>query len=93
MKKVRSSSIRMTRGDRIFCAVNYAAIALLLLVIAYPLYFVVIASFSDPYSVVRGEVYFWFEGSRWTPIRTSSAKPRVWRGYANTRATRCLARR
>ena len=84
MKKVRSSSIRMTRGDRIFCAVNYAAIALLLLVIAYPLYVVVIASFSDPYSVVRGEVYFWFKGFSLDAYKNVFREARVWRGYANT---------
>ena len=57
-----ASHIRDSRGDRIFYAVNTISLTLLLLIVAYPLYFVVIASISDISFVNAGEVVFWPKG-------------------------------
>ena len=49
MKQTRASIFsRQSTGDRVFEIVNTALLALILLVILYPLWFVVIASVSDP---------------------------------------------
>ena len=56
---MRRSEIRDTRGDRIFMAINYAALTLLLLTILYPLLYIVSASFSDPRMVTSGHVWLW----------------------------------
>lgn len=48
--------MRESRGDRLFLAINTALCVVLLLIFIYPLYFVVIASVSDPYAVWNGEV-------------------------------------
>ena len=45
--------IHRTRGDRIFDAINVAALCLLLAVILYPLIYVLSCSFSDPLLVVQ----------------------------------------
>ena len=50
----RQTNIRQTRSDRIFGAVDTLLLAVVFLIIAYPLYFVVIASFSDPQMVSSG---------------------------------------
>lgn len=48
--------IKQSRGDRIFDIVNIVLLSLIMLVILYPLYFIVIASFSDPLEVLAGKV-------------------------------------
>ena len=47
---------RKTRGDRIFSILNGCFLGLLTLLVLYPLYFVVIASISDPDAVLAGKV-------------------------------------
>ncbi len=83
MKSVKNS-IRPTRTDRLFDAINTFLLALVLLVVAYPLYFVVCASFSDPLAVSGGEVLF-------APVRFTLAGYKkileyslIWIGYRNT---------
>ena len=49
---------RQSRGDIIFETVVIILLAILALIIIYPLYFVVIASFSEAKAVVGGEVIF-----------------------------------
>ena len=48
--------IRDTKGDRVFSIVNGALLTLLTLLIAYPLYFVVIASVSNYIEINSGNV-------------------------------------
>ena len=50
--------IHRTRGDRIFDAINVAALCLLLAVILYPLIYVLSCSFSDPLLVVQSKITF-----------------------------------
>ena len=45
-----------SREDRIFNGVIYAALALVFVSMVYPLWFILIASFSDPNSVYNGKV-------------------------------------
>ena len=54
----RSRNSRQSRGDIVFETIVVILLALLALVIIYPLYFVVIASFSEAKAVVGGEVIF-----------------------------------
>ncbi len=76
--------IKNSTGDRIFNIVNYTLLGLLLLVVIYPLWFVLIASFSDPSAVNIGKVWL-------LPVRPSLAgyirifeNEKIWTGYMNT---------
>lgn len=51
-----------SRGDLIFETIVVIILAILTLIILYPLYFVVIASFSDAKLVVAGEVWWYPKG-------------------------------
>ncbi len=51
-----------TRQDVIFNGVSYASVATACLLVLYPLYFIVIASLSDPQYVMNGEVFLWPRG-------------------------------
>lgn len=53
------TAIRETGFDRVFNIVNYVAQGLFLLVVAYPLLYVVSASLSAPIKVTAGEVWVW----------------------------------
>ena len=60
--------MKHTRSDIVFDVINYALVTLFLLAVAYPLYFIIIASslfvFSDllignaRYGVIRIDIYF-----------------------------------
>lgn len=47
----------LSRGDRAFDTINYCILGLVLLVVAYPLYYVLVASFSDPFAVFAGKTF------------------------------------
>ena len=54
--------IRRSREDRIFDLFNVTVMTVVLLAVLYPLYFIVIASVSDPDLVGAGRVWFWPRG-------------------------------
>ena len=51
-----TAQIGESREDRIFNAVIYCCLALVFMSMVYPLWFILIASFSDPNSVYNGKV-------------------------------------
>ncbi len=75
---------RRTRGDRIFDGVNLALLIVIGLIIAYPLYFVVIASISDPNVVNKGQVIFYPKGVTLLGYEKLFQDATIWMGYRNT---------
>lgn len=73
-----------SKGDRIFGYVNTALLCIIILIIAYPLYFTLIASVSDPYEVVRGSVYLLPKGITLEPYQNVFHDTRIWTGYKNS---------
>ncbi len=55
-KKLKKRSVRQSRSDLIFGIVNTTFLAIILLVVLYPLVYVVSASFSSPSAVLAGKV-------------------------------------
>ena len=56
-EKPKKHRVRESRGDRVYYAIVYFVLLLLALLVVYPLYFVVIASFSSADAVLAGKVY------------------------------------
>ena len=50
--------MRKSRSDKIFDILNIAFMAVIIFIMLYPIYFTVIASFSDPYEVAKGNITF-----------------------------------
>lgn len=76
--------IQESRVDQIFNVVNYSILALFLVVVLYPLIYVVSASFSNGAAVIAGKVVLWpvdFSVAAYTKI---FAYERIWSGYANS---------
>lgn len=55
MKKMKKA--KTLTSDRMFDIFNYTFLVILLVVVAYPLYYVLIASISDPYEVYAGKTF------------------------------------
>ena len=51
--------IKETRSDKIFNFINYFLLACVFLICLYPLWFIIIASISNPDLVNGGQVWFW----------------------------------
>lgn len=71
-------------GDRIFDAGVYLLLILVLIIILYPLYFVLIASFSDPLAVIAGNVSFFPVNPTLESYRLVFKNSQVMTGYRNT---------
>ncbi|TDF94851.1 carbohydrate ABC transporter permease [Paenibacillus piri] len=70
--------------DKRFDAVVYVLAAVLLLIVIYPLLFVVSASFSDPEQVIAGNVWLLPKGITLDPYVRVFENKSIWSGYANT---------
>ncbi len=80
MKKLK----RMGKRDLIFLVIVHGSVILLSAVILYALWFVVIASISDPNLVASGEVLFLPRGITWEGYKYILRDKRIWTGYFNT---------
>lgn len=67
-----------------FDVVNNGLIILITLVMMYPLYFCIIASFSDPQEVTLGNTLLWVKGFTLEPYKNVINEKRLWIGYRNT---------
>jgi putative aldouronate transport system permease protein len=74
----------VSKGDKVFDVVNYIILTFALLVTLYPLYFVVIASFSDFRYVNNGEVWLWPKGFSLAGYTKIFENAKVWTGYQNS---------
>lgn len=78
------SAVRRSYSDKIFDGVNLAVMLILLLIFIWPLWFVVIASLSDPNEVWRGNVLLFPKGFTLMSYEKLMEYKRIWQGYANT---------
>lgn len=71
-------------SDVVFRAVAYGLAILSMVVILYPLYFIVIASFSDPTNVANGYVWLYPKGFTLDGYTELAKQADLWQGYVNT---------
>lgn len=57
MRGSMSTKTKKISSDKVFDIFNYTLLILLIVVVAYPLYYVLIASISDPYEVYGGKTF------------------------------------
>lgn len=81
---MRSHKIRGSKGDMLYDAINTAVLLALLVAVAYPLYFVVIASVSDPRLVTTGRVLLYPRNLSFDGYREVLQYGPIWTGYRNT---------
>ena len=84
MLKKKSNKISSSAADKFYNIVNIIVLALLLVLIAYPLYFIVIASISEPSAVGTGQVLFLPKGINLEGYRRIFEYKMLWVGYRNS---------
>ncbi|MRN53648.1 carbohydrate ABC transporter permease [Paenibacillus monticola] len=77
MKNNRSS-------DSVIEFLMYVFAAIFLVILMYPLYFIIIASFSDPSAVAGGQVWFFPKGFTLDGYKELLRHENIWIGYRNT---------
>ncbi len=75
---------KKSKGDKAFDLALIVISVLIIILIAYPLYFVVIASFSQPEAVLGGKLRFLPIGFNVESYKMVLAERKVWIGYRNT---------
>ena len=81
---MQARAMKPSREDRINLAIVNGCVTLALVLVAYPLYFVLIASVSDPAAIYAGNVWLWPRGLTFAGYERIFATASIWRGYANT---------
>lgn len=74
----------MVRGERLFNVVVSALAAVIIVIVLYPLLFVISASVSDPARVLGGEVWLLPKGVTVEAYTDIFHNKEVWLGYRNT---------
>mgnify|MGYP001033099238 CR=1 FL=1 len=86
--KSQNGSVKVKRdtsiGDRTFVIVMYVVLILLLIVMLYPLIFVISASFSNPKAVAGGRMILWPVEPSLDGYRYLMQYTEIWSGYVNT---------
>ena len=77
-KKLKKKKLSM------FDIVNTLLVILITFVIAYPLYFCIIASFSNPDAVAEGKTLLWIKDFTLEAYKHVFKEERLWMGYRNT---------
>lgn len=80
----RRIHIRQDRGSRIYTVCIYVFVAITTLLLIYPLYFCIVASFSDPNAVAMGDTILWFKGFSLEPYKAVFKEKSLWIGYRNS---------
>ena len=73
-----------TTDDQVFNSVVNVFSIITILIVLYPLVFVLSASFSDPDLVLKGEVLLLPKGITLEPYRMVLQNEKIWLGYRNT---------
>lgn len=76
--------MKETRGDKIFNFINGCFLGLMALIVIYPLYFIIIASISDPDAVLAGKVVLYPVQITLDGFKKIIERQDIWRGYLNT---------
>ncbi|GHH97899.1 carbohydrate ABC transporter permease [Neobacillus kokaensis] len=78
------NTIKKSKADRIFDVFNYSLMSLIVLAALYPLYIIVISSFSDPYAVNSGSVWLFPKGFTLEGYLRIFEYDKIWMGYRNS---------
>ena len=73
-----------SRSDLLFDIFNYVLLGSVAVLVLYPLYFIIIASFSDPDAINTGQVVVLPKGFNILGYQKIFENTKIWRAYSNT---------
>lgn len=76
--------VRQSRGDAVFTIVNYTLLTLIMIIVLYPLVYVLSASFSTPYAVTSGQVWLYPVDFSLVGYETVFRNQNIVSGYINS---------
>lgn len=79
-----NTATRDRGADRIFNVANYIILLIFLVSVAYPLIYVVSASFSNPRAVINGDMWLWPVDITLDGYRAVFDNPRIITGFKNS---------
>ena len=79
-----TKNMRETKSDRVFNFVNVSICAIIVFVVAYPIWVVLISSVSDPFALMAGKVWILPVGFSLDGYRAIFAHKQVWTGMWNS---------
>lgn len=77
-------AIKETKQDRFFLACNYLFLCLALVIVAYPILYILSASISSPKLVASGAMWLWPKGITFEGYERVFRDTKIWTGYGNT---------
>lgn len=80
----KSTRIRESLGDRFFMFCVYVFLFVILVIVLYPLIYVVSSSFSSPLAVSSGKVWLWPVDFSLRGYEVAFSNPQIITGYANS---------
>jgi len=80
----KSTRIRESLGDRFFMFCAYVFLFVILVIVLYPLIYVVSSSFSSPLAVSSGRVWLWPVDFSLRGYQVAFSNPQIITGYANS---------
>jgi len=81
---VKKKKVKMSTGDKVFTVINTIIMILVCIAIVYPLYYVLLASVTDPVVVSSGKFLLYPEAWYTNGYTTTLKYQPLWTGYANT---------
>ncbi|MCI9231742.1 carbohydrate ABC transporter permease [uncultured Acetatifactor sp.] len=81
-KKAQNKKIKV--GNMTFDVVNTTILVIVLLIVLYPLYYVLIASFSNPDLVLTGKIFLLPKGFQTESYERVFSNPEIMQGYLNS---------
>ncbi|MGO4938023.1 carbohydrate ABC transporter permease [Fundicoccus sp. Sow4_H7] len=75
---------KMLLQDKIYLGIVYIFLIIALILVLYPLIYILSASISDPQSVNSGEMWLLPKNITWEGYQTIFENDQIWRGYLNT---------
>lgn len=82
--KQTTPHIKEDLSSKIYLILIRLLVTVIVLILIYPLYFCVIASFSDPDAVSMGDTILWFKGFTLEAYQNVLKEKSLWIGYRNT---------
>lgn len=78
------SKIKSSRDDKMFDIALMTFSIILLVIVLYPIYFIIVASISDPSAVANGQTLLLPKGVTWDGYKEVLKNKEIWLGYRNT---------
>lgn len=81
---LKASTIRETRSDRLFLLGIYMLLTVVLIIVLFPLIFIISSSFSSPQAVVSGKVWLFPVDFTLEGYKAVFRNPQIVSGYSNS---------